>query len=611
MIEPSKQQVQEALDRILASPGFRSSERMNAFLRFVVQYKMSGEPGPLKEYLIADRVFGRGESFDPRTDTIVRVEARRLRSKLQKYYRDEGRNDPVVIELADRGYTPTFRVAVSVASAPPAHGGRPRVWVVAASVAVLGAVGTAAWLLMPRSAPEGAITVLSCENVTSNPDDEPLANGLAIDLRSRLEQILRVIRHTSGPRFKSGAADIPAVARELGVEFVLECHLQKEPERVRVTVRLSAKDGSSLWSRVFDAQGGSALTMQADITRSVVDALSIRLTPSVEARLHSGTTNDRAEWLYLVGRYYWDVGARTMQPADLRRSIEFMNKAIEADPEYAAAYAGLADALGLLSGSGGVDPEQARTDVKAAARKAMDLDDQSAESHFAMGGVFASEGNWLESERSFLRAIDLKRSFGDARQAFAVLCLAPQRRFDEAIEQLRQAVALNPQSATPRTFLGQTLVYAGRPNDAIVELDKAIDLEPEPGSYVSVRAALALAHLANASYHDAENAMRSAQGAGTETPYFRGLQGYTFAKLGQRGKAEDILQELRHIPSAEMEVAAIYNGLGDTRKALDWMVRAHERYGAAVEFSIHDPRFRNLSQEPRFVSLGKESGAPP
>jgi serine/threonine-protein kinase len=623
-MEPAAHQVQEALDRILASSGFQSSERMRDFLRFVVQHKLNGDAAPLKEYLIADKVFGRGESFDPRTDTIVRVEARRLRSKLEAYYSKEGRDHPVIIELPERGYTPTFRVreAAAAVAVPHLRRWRPRPWLVVALVASLGVFAAGAWLAKSRDTGAGfvanSIAVLPCVNVHRAVENDPLANGLAIDIISTLAAIpsLRVVGLGPASQFTNGA-DTLATATKLGVESVLECSVQQERQQLRVTVRLlSAKDGMYLWSKVFDLEKGNALANQADITNKVVDALSLRLTPSVEARLHPETRSDEAYGLYLLGLTSLDRGMTTMLRQDLERSIAYLKGATEADPQYAAAHAGLADAYGFFAGSGfAPDPEAAISSAKETARKAVSLDKDSAEGHFIMGGLLASEGQWKESEQEYKLAIYIKPSLWRARQAYAVLCLSPQRRYGEAIDQLRQAKSLVPGVPLPVIFLGQTLVYAGRPEEAIPEL-RALALQPhgKVESDAAVRATLALGYVAKELYDEAERELQYLEGPDREAhPVFaRGLLGYTFAKQGKHDDARRILRELETDATqpVEIDVAGVYSGLGETSKALEWLVRAHERFGSAAAFIVDDPRFRNLSSTPPFKSLLKQMGVP-
>jgi TolB-like protein len=604
-MRPTRPQVQEALDRILASRGFRSSERMSAFLRFVVQHTLDQAPGPLKEFLVAERVFGRDDSFDPRTDTIVRVEARRLRSKLQQYYRDEGRGDPIVIELADRGYTPTFRAAVPEAGVLPARARRP--WAIAAAVAALLAVaGLSAGRWRPWSPQHIRVGVLACDNLGGDSEDEPLSGGLAAGILSSLNYV-ESLTPVNGVQFRGGSIDARVIARDLDAEFVLLCTVQREGQRALITARLvNGQDGSSMALGTFDRQIDSEIDIQTRITRSIVEALSMHLTSSVEGRIRPDTASDEAHRSYLIGLHFWERGAGRLSAADLQKSVEYMEKAIGADPKYAAAHAGLADALGMLLSLGQEPhPDNVAARVRSEARLARDLGgDDSAEGHFAWAAVLASEGKWNDAEREYEWAIRLKPTFGPALQAYATLVLTPMRRYAEAIDKLRLAAKVQPAAAVPRTFLGQTQVYAGQFDEAIATLDEALELE---GDYEAARATLALAHLGKASFSEALEQLKLLEHS-RNLPYNQGVLGYVYAKLGQREAARKVLESLGSGPFVSIDVAAIHAGLGNTAEAMRALEEARRHLGPSIAWISGDPRFRGLDAEPGFERLLKQIG---
>jgi serine/threonine-protein kinase len=579
---------------------------MSAFLSFVVHHTLDGEPGPLKESLIAERVFGRDGSFDPRTDTIVRVEARRLRSKLQKYYRDEGRDDPVVIELADRGYAPTFRAAVSEPAVRPAR--RSPTWTVAAAVALLALIGLSAiwgWRSWPRVRVV-SVGVLACENLNRNPEDEPLSRGLAIGILGSLASTS--LRPVDGILFSgSSSIDVRAIAGELGVESVFLCSIQTEGQRLLVSARLvNGKDGRLLWADTFDRKVDSVIDIQTRIARSIVTALDIHLTSPVEERIRPETTSDAAHDHYLTGLHFWDRGAGGFRAEDLRKSVEYMEKAIAADPNYAAAHAGLADSLGmLLSLDPALNPEQVTERVKSEARLARDLGgERSAEGYYAIALVHASEGKWDDADQEFQRAVELKPTFGAARQAYATLVLAPLRRYEEAIEQLTTAADLRPVAAVPKVFLAQALVYAGRFDAATVPLRKALELESD---YEAAATTLALAHVGAGSYTQALEQLKTLEHS-RDLPYVGGLRGFVFAKLGRRDEARRLLEFLGDSPLTAIDVAAIHSGLGDPAAAIQALERAYRALGPGIAWVSGDPRFRSLDAEPGFERLLTQIG---
>jgi TolB-like protein len=447
MSVPSRDVIEGSLDKNLASRAFRNSERMSRFLRFAVNHALSADQAPLKEHLIAENVFDRGSSFDSRTDTIVRVEARRLRSKLKEYYTEEGQDDPMIIELPERGYAPAFRVRLQPSPAKPPSPPRPKIFLAVIgllSIMVLTVVWYASRLRGARVESVESIVVLPFANLSGNPQDDFVSEGLTEEITGALASIpqLQVVARTSAYQFKGRGEDVRKIGSILGIRNVLEGSVRREGNRIRVTSQLiSVRDGMHLWSQTYDSKLGSLLEIEEQITRSIVDALKIRLAVGNDKPIGlPETRNPGAHELYLQGRYFWHKGT----PLDVKKSIEYMERAIGVDPKYANAYAGLADALSLWSGFDLEPPKTTRPRMKAAAQTAVQLDDRSAEGHFALGIVLATEWDWAGAEREFRRSIDLKPSAAANRQAYSALCLGPQRRYQEAIAQMRESVAYDP-----------------------------------------------------------------------------------------------------------------------------------------------------------------------
>jgi TolB-like protein/Tfp pilus assembly protein PilF len=594
--QPSKAAVRQSLDKVLASRGFQGSERMVRFLRLSVEHTLSGEAAPLKEYVIGVEVFDRGDSFDPRTDTIVRVEARRLRAKLKEYYATEGRLDPAVIELAEKGYSAVFR-----SRAPRPLERLARYWKPALAGGLLLAAGlTAWWLTLPRgTAGADSIVVLPFANLSGGADNEYLSDGLTEEILSTLAAVptLRVVARTSAFQFKGRTGDVRKIGKDLGVARVLEGGVRREGSRIRVTAQLiSVADGLHLWSKIYDREGTSLLEIEEEITRAVVGALRTELRQS-----RPETTSPQAYELYLKGRYFW----HKMTPEDLGKSIGFMEQALALDPNYAAAHAGLSDALSASASFESEPPGELFAKAERAARRALELDPDSAEGHFVTATILSQQWDWKGGEREFRRALDLKPSLAAARAAFAALCLGPQRRYEEAIGQIRRALETDPLSMDVRTFLGQTYVYAGQPDRAIKELRDALELEPR---FAFGQETLALAYLEKASYPEALKVLTISSDAANQFPYHLGLLGYTQAKLGNRAQAEGVLKQLESRFKAgpwmpPVEVAGIHNGLGDKELALTWLERACRQRSTQLAFVTDDPRFRNLFSEPRFKAV--------
>ena len=595
-MQPTREAVQHSLNKLLASRVFQGSERMSRFLRFSVEHALAGESAPLKEYVIGVQVFDRGESFDPRTDTIVRVEARRLRAKLKEYYATEGRHDAVAIELSEKGYRAVFKGRARRPFEPVARHWKP----VLAGVLLL-AAGLASWrLALPRRtvAPD-SIIVLPFSNLSGGAENEYLSDGLTEEILSTLAAVptLRVVARTSAFQFKGRSGDVRKIGRELGVGRILEGSVRREGRRIRVTAQLiNVADGLHLWSKIYDREGSSLLEIEQEITRAVVDALRIELRQG-----EAETTNPQAHELYLKGRYFW----HKMTPEYLQKSMRTLEEAIALDPNYAAAHAGLSDAYGFWANLELEAPGEPVAKAAREAQRALDLNPDSAEGHFVKAAVLSMQWDWNGAEREFRRALDLKPSLAPARGAFAGLCLGPQRRYAEAVGQFRQALETDPLSVGNRTILGQTYVYAGQPAQGIKEVRAAMELEPEFAlGYIT----LALAYLEKGSHAEALKTLLAAYNSANEIPYYLGLLGYTYARLGNRSEAERVLRQLKRrfndgpwVPP--VEVAGIHNGLGDKDQALSWLERACQQRSTMAAFVVDDPRFRNLYSEPRFRAV--------
>jgi serine/threonine-protein kinase len=476
-------------------------------------------------------------------------------------------------------------------------------WKLALAGAALLVAVLAVWRLAPaRGAGEASsIVVLPFANLSNDPENEYLSDGLTEEIIGTLAAIpdMRVVARTSAFQFKGRNADIRKIGRDLSVKTALEGSVRREGQRIRVSAQLvSVADGMHLWSKMYDRELASLLEIEEDITRAIVDALKVRLAAGKTRKAE--TTSLEAHELYLRGRYFWNK----MTPGDLKKSIECMQRAIALDPDYAAAHAGLADAYGFWINLELEGPWEQAERHRAAARKALELDDASAEGHFVMGGILAYDWDWRGSEREFRRALDLKPSLVQARGAYAPLCLGPLRRYQEAVGQFRQALEVDPLSVSLRTFLGQTHVYAGRPDEGIREVRKALELDP---GFSMGGLTLALAYLEKSSYPEALQVLLSFRDSAGEIPYYSGLLGYTHARLGNRTEAERVLAQLKaRFPGPwvpPVEVAGIYNGLGDREQALRWLERGCQQRSTMMPFIIDDPRFRNLYSEPRFQSV--------
>jgi serine/threonine-protein kinase len=576
---PAADAVRGQLTRILGSQAFAHAPMLRRLLRHVVEHTLDGAQ-ELKEYAVGVDVFDRGPEFDPRTDTIVRVQARRLRAKLDDYYRSEGAADAVLIELPKGRYLAEWRTKSATGEPAPAIDAEP------------------------------SIVVLPFVNLNADPETEFLTDGLTEELIGTLASVveLKVVARTSAFHFKGRTEDIREIGRKLGVRTALEGSVRIHQQRMRVMAQLiDLANGLHLWSESYDRTLGAVFDIQEEIARAIVDALQLRLAPAEHARLRtSASANADARDHYLKGRYFWHRNT----PPDLQKCVEHLERAVALDPAYASAHAGLSDAYMLLLTHQAEAPESFVQKARRAAERAVALEN-SAEAHSAMGMLLSvGEWNFKGAEHEFRRALDLKPSFAFAHMAYAVCCLCPLRRYGSAVEQLQASLELDPLSIFTRVMLGQTLILHAEHDAAIKTLELALELDP---AHLFGHVTLALAYIARGRHREAVARLENLGRPGEEFPNCLGHLGYARGILGDRAGAERVLHMLlERFPgpwAPSVDVAAVHNGLGDTAAAVQWLERARRDRSFDSLFVLEDPRFANLRTMAGTTALVSHPGA--
>ena len=569
--------VRGQLTRILDSQTFAHAPMLRRLLQYLVEHA-SGGAQELKEYAVGVDVFDRGPDFDPRTDTIVRVQARRLRAKLDEYYRGAGATDPVLIELPKGQYLVECRARAATEDAP-------------------------------ATAEGASIVVLPFVNLNADPETEFLTDGLTEELIGGLASVveLKVVARTSAFHFKGRTDDIRKIGQELGVRTALEGSVRIHQQRMRVMAQLiDLSNGLHLWSESYDRTLGAVFDIQEEIARSIVDALQLRLAPAERARLRaSASANAEARDHYLKGRYCWHRNTK----ADLQKCIDHLERAVALDPAYASAHAGLCDAYILLLTHQSEAPELLARKARSAAETAVALGD-SAEAHSAMGMVLgAGEWNFRSAEHAFRRAIDLKPSFAFAHMGYAACCLCPMGRYDDALAELQSSLDLDPLSIFTRVMLGQTFILNAEHETAIETLEQALELDP---AHLFGHVTLALAYIGLGRHREAVARLENLGEPGQEFPNCLGHLGYARGVLGDRAGAEQVLRMLlERYPgpwAPSVDVAAVHNGLGDTDAAVQWLERARRDRSFDSLFLFDDPRFANLRSMLSATGLSSRSG---
>jgi serine/threonine-protein kinase len=413
-----------------------------------------------------------------------------------------------------------------------------------------------------------------------------------------------ILRPLSSVRqFVRQDVDPQTAGRQLGVDSVLEGSVQRWGDKVRVNVRLiNVDNGEPLWSGTFDDKYEDIFAVQDAIAGKVADALRLRLATPHRA---GQTQNVEAYRLYLQGRLFQFRST----PQEIRQAIAFYQQAIDLDPNYALAYAGMADAYRMLPITSDVAAGDAFPRSKDAALKALSLDDRSSQSHMALGYVYSwYEWNWPAAESELRKAIDLDANNPDAHRGLSIL-LTVTGRHDEAIDEMRTARILDPLSLPTNALEAQTLLYAGRDAEAIERLNKTFEIDP---NFWIARLMLARVYISQMRWDDAlielEKA-RTASGGNTEAT---SLTVYTLSRLGREEEARKLLKDLLARSDASYSpsynVALAYKGLGNTDEAIRWLQDAAERRDVRLILLKVDHKWDDLRTEPRFVSIVQRIG---
>jgi serine/threonine protein kinase/tetratricopeptide (TPR) repeat protein len=457
-----------------------------------------------------------------------------------------------------------------------------------------------------------SLVVLPLENISGDAGQEYFADGMTDTLIANLASIgaLRVISRTSAMRFKGVRRPLPEIARELGVEGVVEGTVLRSGDRVRITAQLvDAAADRTLWAFSVEREVRDVLALQSEVARAVAEEIRVRVTPQEQARLREPRPVDpRALEHVLRGRFFWNK----RNPADLQRSIELFRAALDAAPDYAAAWAGLADAWNIVGAFRLQPPGEAFGQARDAAQRALELDPDSAEAHTAL--AFATQHaawDWEAAERSFRRAIALNPGYATARHWFGDL-LVVRERFGEAAAEVRRALELDPLSPTVGTTAATHDYYARRYEASLAQLDLLVELHPDfvPAHLDRGRTLEELGRLEEARA-EFETAVRMAgSDPGESAPL-----GHAYALLGERAKAEAVVARLREAGArrhvSPYAIATIYAGLKDADPAFEWLERAFAQRDPMVIYLRVHPRLDPLRADPRFDDLVRRVGLVP
>ena len=473
-------------------------------------------------------------------------------------------------------------------------------------------VGGARDRLLGRTAPPriASLAVLPLANLSGDATQEYFSDGMTEALITDLSRIsaLRVISRTSVMQYKGTKKPMPQIAKELNVDGVVEGSVQLSGDKVRITAQLiEGPTDRHLWVESYERDLHDILALQSDVAKTIAREIRVKLTPQEQARL--GETRPvitEAYQLYLKGRYHWN--RRTEESA--RKGLGYFEQAIQKDPAYAPAYAGLADSFIALLDHENLPPKEALSKAKEAARKALDLD-ETAEAHTSLAHASIHDWDWVAADRESQRAVQLNPRDASARLYRAVY-LGATGRLEDAIAEDRQALEIDPLSLIINSHLGDLLSRAGRLDQGIAQLRRTLELDP---NFFRAHLWLGEAYQQKGLHGEAIAELKRAVTLGGGGPEALAALAHAYAVGGERREALKLLGELkeqsrrRFVPATDFAFVCI--GLGQKEQAFVWLEQAYQERSGWLAFAKIDPRFDGLRSDPRFQDLLRRIGLPP
>ncbi len=565
--------VRQHLTRLLASKTFSQVERLKRFIGFIVDETVAGRSSDLKEYVIGVQVFGKEASFDPRTDPIVRVQARRLRTRLARYYRDEGNADELIVELPKGGYAPVFRTREEAPAAKRSL------------AATLVGRNTVAVLPLADDSP-GATLDYFCRGLR-----DEIVHALT---PIKALRVLAVSRDEAGADTEHHAAAL-----------LITGGVRSARDRIRVTIHLvDGASGYYLWSESDDVDHADLVAGQEAIAKRIAGKLASEVGAETIARSKQQSDNLAARNLYVQGRYH--LNQRTEE--GLSKAVEFFEKAIVEDSQFSLAHSGLSDAHALLAHYGVLGPADVWAKAASSAATAVMLDSHSAEAHTSLAHARATQDwDFSGAEALFQRAIQLNPRYSTARHWYAMSSLVPLGRLDEALEQILLAQSLDPVSAIIARDVAVVQYYRRDFDAALDQCDHTIELNPH---FAPAYHTLGLVQEQRKEIDEAAAACRRAVDLAPHSLRMQSALARILALSGKPERAVETLQTLERLASTRyvspVELMTTAFAAGDREAGFKWLARAcDERCFEMIALQV-DARFDPLRGDPRFTAaLGR------
>jgi TolB-like protein/Tfp pilus assembly protein PilF len=655
----SEQAIRQELARILASRTFRAAQGQRKFLAYTVEKTIAKDGSLIKEYVIGTEAFGRDESFDPRLDSIVRTEARKLRNRLAKYYETEGKGQPLRIGFRKGSYVPFFYEAAHEATQPrvesannahqtiepspqPTHGTEPdagdrlanragtlpmeavgaafpgsaliakfrssaRTVFVVSALAALALCAWSAFFFYHSRSPESvlaannaSIAVLPLVNVGDR-KDEFLSDGLTEELIDSLRRVpgLQVVARTSVFRFKGRSSDMREISQTLHARTVLVGSVLASQNRLRVTVQLNgAANDYHLWSGTFDRDSTDARTIPLEIASAVTNALGVAFAPHGQDVIRTAVSpNPGAHEAYLKGLYFWN----RLTSEGLSTATQYFKQAIAEDPSFARAYSALADCYVMGPQVATTPPLDVVSEIKGAASKALELQPSLGEAHFDLAVAAEYEFDWETAEKEFKKGLELSPENAVGHLWYAKYLAIVNRR-DEVLAHRQIAARLDPVSPYAVQGVAGYLSVTGRYPEAIAQFRSALALEPNFGLALQ---GLGVAYALDGRCEDAIEELQLAN-KWMSGPRRMALLGWVYGRCGRLGEARhilsDFLEQSRHGRFPALAIAQVYIGLGEKDRAFEWLDKAIDQRDLDVTLQWDSP-YEVLRSDARFNRL--------
>ena len=631
--------IREHLKAVLASHAFEGSKRAQSFLQLVVEHALAGRIDDLRERMIGVEMFGRPVDYDTANDAVVRVKATEVRKKLAQYYQELKEVPPIRIELLPGSYVPKFHLESPERPSPPAAEAnpqisaepatlpeasaetednrpppgkwrsRPRVLIFAGLLIALAFIAVAGYLGfkwrsgIAKPEPEAhAIVVLPLKNLSGDPKQEYFADAMTEELIADLGQVasLRVISRTSAMTYKDTNKTLPEIARELGVDTVVEGSVVRVDNQIRITAQLiDARTDQHLWANNYLRDLNNVLSLQGEVAQAIANEIRIEVTPEERARLaRIRTVDPEAQELYLQGRQALNAG-------DPAKAIGFLQQAIDKYPDYAQAHAALANGYGWMGEAGWMPYTQAFPKQKSEAIKAIELDDDLPEGHVELASAALNlDWDWGTQEREFKRALALNPNSAPVRWAYANH-LERLGRIAEAIDESKAALELDPVSS--RAYMNSAFSYyfAHQYDVALAQMQRASEL---PHTMMELTFPLGDIYAEKGLYDEAIQQFNKLGNA----PHALGHMGNAYARAGNSVAARETLTKLQdHIQKegiGRYEIALVYAGLGEKDEAFRWLEQAYQIRDKGLTYLKIDPCLDPLRSDPRFQDLERRVG---